>query len=121
MVFNIASAGLNIRDNRKKVSYESYCLAITELSILLFCLFLHKSLLKNEYTQRDYTKFCMFFICLILINFGFSGLVIDYYNNSRDIDDTLYNYSIAIIVINGIVLFFKGVIFKFLGISHMMM
>jgi hypothetical protein len=61
---------------------------------------LFKTKFKSSKHKMAYSFTIILTIFCIVMNISYSSMVIDYYNNSRIIDDKLYNWALAIIVIN---------------------
>ena len=132
MVFNIAAGALNIRDSGKIPSFESYCLAITELALVVFSLtmillgstsmmLLIGKILKdggdisweittnipifkqNKIMQMIFTTLIVAgYFAVPAANIAYSTLVIQYYSDKKVIDKQLYDFSIGIITVNSL-------------------
>lgn len=111
MILNIVSGGLNLKDKNTLVSQESYALAMTNLAfcILLTVMSLPKCFKmvmgKGSKVQGPQPKsmskmYCLFSLCIIALNIAYSIMVFKYYNEKKQINDELYNFSMAVVIID---------------------
>lgn len=109
MIFNIVSAGLNLRDRNALVSCESNVLAMTNLAfsvllammLLLKCVKMRKgSKVQGSQPKSMSMKYCLFLFCMIALNIVYSVMVLKFYDEKKQINDELYHFSMAIVVID---------------------
>jgi hypothetical protein len=93
MVFNIASAALVVQDRNNGVSCASYTLSFIQLVLLCITMV---SLFGRG------LKSAIVMLCVCVINIAYSGMIIDYYQNGKPIDDDLYNFAIVVLVFNSL-------------------
>lgn len=124
MIFNIASGGLNIRDNGNMVSIESNGLATANLvlSVIYLCMLLpscmkiiQRSKKNKEQTAVPFigkiSKVSCLTICLLfVINIGYSIVVMDYFKTNKSIDKMLYDFSVSIVAIDSISIFLQPMV-----------
>lgn len=116
-IFNTVGAGLNIRDKGSRVSTESYALVATDLALICFQLFGFRKNMKelaklSSGTQmgkfklnvakhgKFMTRHSLITYLIYIINIAYSALVIQYSLSNTPIDDMLYNFSLAVVVLN---------------------
>lgn len=95
---DVIAAGLNIRDNSKNVSYESYVLSITAFVLTLLSLLMYKNKTTQYLINSQYNKYILYIMIILVVCFCIINMV--YYTDNKKIDDNFYNYSIAHIVIS---------------------
>lgn len=98
MVFNLASAGLTwsswlANSTTAAVSYDAYCLSITELALICVsvCLILTT-------TQNQVVSFLLF--TAQVYNMAYSILAIQHYNGHIPVDQTFANMTLSILILN---------------------
>lgn len=105
---DIAAAGLNLRDNGKNVSFDSYVLTCIVLSLcilsIIVVMYKHKTIKLNRSS----------FIIPISLMISFCAANISYYTMNKPVDKPFYDFSIAYLVLIclPLVSFILGIIFQ---------
>lgn len=95
MVLQLINAALIVADKDKKLSMANKRIAVANLCFILLILFF---LLPTLAFPPLFVLICMSFAPFI----AYDLYVIDYFDKKKDVDDFLYNFSIAMIVIIGV-------------------
>jgi hypothetical protein len=104
-VFNIASAALTWQSYLQNstdthVSYNSYCLSITELAFV--CVVMLCWLAIISVAQNNINIFPITFITINFFNIVYSNYTITYFSNHIPVDLNYANMTLAIMIINSL-------------------
>ena len=104
MPFNIATAALILQN--KEITYNIYCLSITELALVCLLLFMMVSQIIKEWIYYRLKLLPFLLILAILIfNIVYSVFIIqDYQHISEHSQSEWFGLSIAIIVVNSLMI-----------------